>query len=477
MMRTDRVNDDTSTVAFQSGLDFGNWVFEASLAIDRAHAVMLREEGVISSEVVRKSTEVLDSIEEDGYDSLDKDTDVHTTVENELCARLGTELGGRLHVGRSRNDKFATWLRMAIRSEIVALTEQLVRFRRVLLRLATETSAWVMAGYTCLQPAQPTTLGHHLLGYESAFARHFDRLLEVYQRVNRCPLGSAALSGTGIPINRQRTADLLGFEAPTEHSMAAVASRDISMEAVSDCTTIMNTMSRLAGDIILWSNPRFGFVQLASRFTGTSSIMPQKRNPTAAELVRAKSGRVAGEMSAILSVLQGLPMAYNNDLQEVTRIVRDSFERTTGSLMVLTQMMDSAEFDRERLQDSVEDNWTVATELADTLVTETEIPFGTAHAIVSTIAEREETPGIDEVMAAIAADVDGEHPVSRSTIATALNPRQNVDVRSSTGAPGAIDSQLEARRKRLRADSVARERIETKLVSSEEKLDAAVEAV
>ncbi|MDX1748579.1 MAG: argininosuccinate lyase, partial [Halobacteriales archaeon] len=242
---------------------FDEWVFDANLAIDRAHLVMLAEQRIVSTADARAVLDALDDIERAGFDELPTRGDVHVAIEEAIIDRVGETVGGVLHTARSRNDKGATYVRMALREEVLGLAVAVADLRETLLDRATETADWLMPGYTHLQSAQPTTLGHHLLAYDGAFGRDNERLLDAYDRINRNPLGSCALAGTGFDIDRDRTTELLGFERPVRNSMDGVAARDFATEAVTSASGVMGTLSRLCTDLFLWSSHEFGFAEFA----------------------------------------------------------------------------------------------------------------------------------------------------------------------------------------------------------------------
>ncbi|MDM7911611.1 MAG: argininosuccinate lyase, partial [Methanotrichaceae archaeon] len=279
-------------------------IFEADLLVDKAHLVMLREQGLIQSEICSKIIEALDDLKES---DLGAGEDVHEAIEAYVISRVGPE-GGRMHTARSRNDEVATCIRLALRKEMLELMEELLSLIRTLDELAERNIDTIIPGFTHTQHAQPTTLAHHLLAHADAFQRDLGRIEDAYARVNLSPLGAAAFASTGFSINRQRTCELLGFDGLVENSMDAVSTRDFVLEVLSDLSILMVNLSHLAEELIIWSTSEFGYLELDNLFASTSSIMPQKKNPDTAELARAKAGSVMGSLMAALTICKALPM-------------------------------------------------------------------------------------------------------------------------------------------------------------------------
>ena len=297
---------------FLSSMGADSRIFAADLAVDRAHVVMLAEQGVIEESAAATILGALDDVESAGFDALPDGEDVHEAIETAVIDRVGP-VGGKMHTARSRNDEVATCIRHRFRDDLLDAAETTIAFREALLETAAEHADTVMPGYTHLQPAQPVTVAHFLLSYESAVARDTERLLDAYSRTNRSPLGAAAFGGTPFDIDRERTADLLGFDSVVENSMDASSTRDFLVEGVSALAALATTVSGLAEDLVVFSNK--GLLDLADDYSSTSSIMPQKKNPDTLELVRATAGDAAGALQGLLTTLKGLPRAYNRDLQ------------------------------------------------------------------------------------------------------------------------------------------------------------------
>jgi len=466
---------DEEVADFLSSFASDSRIFEADIDVGRAHVVMLAERGVISDE---DASEILDALEEvgvDGFEALnDSHEDVHPAIEAAVVERVGEDVGGRLHTARSRNDEVATCVRVALRGELLGAMSDVLALRSALVDRAEETDDWLVTGYTHLQRAQPTTVGHHLLSYDAALERDFSRLVDAYGRTNRCPLGSAAFAGTSFDIDRDRTASLLGFDAPTRNSMDGVASRGFAVEAVAAALNVSITLSRLCEDLVLWSSHEFGLVEFDDAYSSTSSIMPQKKNPDTAELARGKTATVQGALSGIASNLKGLPAAYNRDLQEATGHVWDAFDATRGSTRVLAGVIETAKFDRDAAERTVQDGFVGATELADTLVRETGIAFRTAHHIVASVARDNDDPTADDVRDSFRDVTNEELQVDDETIGSALDPRECVKSHDSYGAPG-DDGLVEEARDALERDMDTLNRLEEDLEVSEERLTEAVE--
>ncbi|MDD5420156.1 MAG: argininosuccinate lyase, partial [Methanomicrobiaceae archaeon] len=386
-IRQGRLADERSpeVIRFLSSMEADHWIAGADILVDMAHLLMLYRQRIIEDGAARALMAVLLDLHEHGLPECAYDNrfeDVHAGKEAYLIDRVGEEIGGRLHIGRSRNDEVATCIRIRLRDELLGRMRALLSIRKALL----DTAAWhtdtVMPGFTHLQHAQPTTLAHHLLAYEQAFSRDADRLRDAFARVDRCPLGSAAFASTGFPIDREDTATLLGFSGVLANTMDAVAARDFALEAIATAAVCMTTASRLCEDLIIWSTTFAGFVHLDDAYCSSSSIMPQKKNPDTAEIMRAKAGTVAGNLTASLMIAKGLPMSYNRDLQELTPHLWQSEEATRQSLELLAGMVGSAAFDSQRMQTEAGRGFSTATDLADVLVREYGLAFRTAHRIV-----------------------------------------------------------------------------------------------
>ncbi len=459
---------DVAWILSSAGAD--RFIGEADLLVDLAHVLMLGRQGIVEPAHVRTLLGGLLALRDDGlpasvYDSAYED--VHAGIEAHLTAMVGEEAGGRLHVGRSRNDEVATCLRLRLRDELLALAGEVCELRRVLARTASSHVETVMPGFTHLQPAQPTTLAHHLLAYAAHCERDTARLLDCYARTNRSPLGSAAFASTGYPLDREWTAGRLGFSGVLENSMDAVSGRDFALEALSATAVLMAGASRLADELVLWSSPLVGFVVLDDAYCSTSSIMPQKKNPDTMELVRAKASTVAGTLAAALGIVKGLPQAYNRDLQELSPQLWRGIEETRRSIRVLAGAVGTARFRTGRMAEEAAAGGSTATELADTLVREFGLPFRTAHHVVAR-AVRDGTLDLAGLEAAAQASAGLSlvgAGLDQARIDRALDPLESVCVRTVMGgpAPDAVRVQLASAASRLARDRAFVEREEARV--------------
>ncbi|MFC7292065.1 argininosuccinate lyase [Hirschia litorea] len=319
--------------------------------------------------------------------------DIHMNIEARLKELIG-EPAGRLHTARSRNDQVATDFRLWVKSSCTARLDQIESLMKALLKQADAHADWVMPGFTHLQTAQPVTVGHHLMAYVEMFSRDFSRFADAIHRMDECPLGAAALAGTGFETNRYITAEALGFSHPMANSLDAVSARDFAIESLSSIAICAQHLSRLAEEIVIWSSAPFSFVRLSDAWSTGSSIMPQKRNPDAAELVRAKTGRANGSLISMLTIMKGLPLAYSKDMQDDKQIVFEAFDSLDLSLQAMTGMIDSITFNKANLATAAAGGFSTATDLADWLVRELNIPFREAHHITGASVKAAEDKGV-----------------------------------------------------------------------------------
>ena len=472
LLRGERLGEISGEVLeFISSREADRWIFEADLLVDRAHLVMLKERGLVSGEEFSAIVAGLEGIEEE---SLGEGEDVHEAIEAELIAKVGA-VGGKMHTGRSRNDEVATCIRIVLRGELLGLMAEVNNLSRALVERATDNAESIIPGFTHLQHAQPTTLAHHLLAHADALLRDFERLRDSYGRVNRSPLGAAAFASTGFEIDRERTAELLGFDGLVENSMDAVSTRDFLLEALSNSAILMANLSRLAEELILWSTSEFGYIELDNLFTSTSSIMPQKKNPDTAELVRGKTGSVFGSLIAALAICKALPMSYNRDLQEATPNLWRGISTTRGAVRIMAGAISSADFRTDRLEASSGAGFSTATELADSLVRNAKIPFRTAHQIVGALAIKSDLPTVqdlDEAAERIAGFRPSERGFGEEELKAALDPKENVAARSRTGGPAPAET------RRMVADRLERIEENGQLVAEmKERVDSALAAL
>ncbi|RZN42855.1 MAG: argininosuccinate lyase [Methanosarcinales archaeon] len=398
ILRKARLSTQPADVlAFTSSIDVDEWIFESDIAVDRAHLVMLAEEGIITGEVCSRILLALDTIQDGGIGELPLEEDIHAAIESKLIGMVSEDLGGRMHTGRSRNDEVATCIRLRLRDELLRVMRELISLRGILIAHAKVHIETLMPGYTHTQHAQPTTLAHHLLAHAGALGRDYGRLSDAYVRTNESPLGAAAFAGTGFQVNRARTCELLGFDCIIENSMDAVSARDFMIESASAFANLMTNLSRIAAELVLWSSSEFDFVTIDDRYASTSSIMPQKKNPDVAELIRGKTGSSVAALVGILTITRALPQSYNRDLQEATPHLWSAVTCALASVRMTAGMIDTVTVHEESLARQATTGFAMATELADALVRRCGIPFRTAHQIVGTLARMDAAPSLEMI--------------------------------------------------------------------------------
>jgi len=380
-----------------ASINFDKRLFRQDIAGSKAHAAMLADCGILTRDEADKIAAGLDQVAQEiaeGRFAFSRELeDIHMNVEARLAELIGPA-AGKLHTARSRNDQVATDLRLYIRDALDALADEIVELQTALARKAQDHAGDVMPGFTHLQTAQPVTFGHHLLAYVEMFARDHGRLLDARARLNESPLGAAALAGTSFPIDRAATAGALGFDRPMANSLDAVSARDFVMETLAAGTILAIHLSRLAEEIVLWCSAEFGFAKLSDRFTTGSSIMPQKRNPDAAELVRAKVGRIAGAFQALAIVMKGLPLAYSKDMQEDKEPAFEALDALGLILPAMTGMIVDLTPDTTRMREAAARGYSTATDLADWLVRALGMPFREAHHVTGRIVRLAEERGL-----------------------------------------------------------------------------------
>ncbi|MCA3424951.1 MAG: argininosuccinate lyase [Roseomonas sp.] len=384
--------------AINASIGFDRKMWRQDIQGSLAHAAMLKHVGIITAEdeaAIRDGLgKIATRIEAGDFPFDDALEDIHMNIEARLTETIG-EAGKRLHTGRSRNDQVALDVRLWVRDAIDGLSGQIKDVMRALVARAEEHAGSVMPGFTHLQPAQPVTFGHHMLAYVEMLSRDLSRLADCRARLNESPLGAAALAGTGFAIDRHMTAKALGFDRPMRNSLDAVASRDFAAEFLFCCAMCSVHLSRLAEEIVIWTNPYFGFVKLSDAFTTGSSIMPQKRNPDAAELVRGKTGRVMGALMGMLTVMKGLALTYFKDMQEDKEGIFDAAENLTLTLAATAGMVRDMKPQTERLAAAAGAGFSTATDLADWLVRSLKMPFRDAHHVTGTLVAKAEARGVD----------------------------------------------------------------------------------
>jgi len=432
--------------AINVSIGFDRRLARQDLAGSRAHAAMLRKAGVISSEdeaAIQKGLEAIEAEMEAGaFPFREEFEDIHMNVEARLRELIGP-VAGRLHTARSRNDQVALDFRMWVR-EACDRTQGLIRaLQGALLAKAEAHAATLMPGFTHLQPAQPVTFGHHLLAYVEMFGRDAGRFADARARMNESPLGAAALAGSPFPIDREMTAKALGFERPTANSLDSVSSRDFALEALAAGAICALNLSRLAEEIVVWMTPQFGFVKLTDAFTTGSSIMPQKKNPDAAELVRAKAGKALAAFQQLSVVMKGLPLAYSKDMQEDKVPTFEAFDALELSLRAMAGMVADLEPDVAKMAAAAGAGFSTATDLADWLVRELGMPFRDAHHITGAAVKQAEAKGLTLAELPLS-DLQALEPRIDARIYDVLTPEASVASRKSYGgtAPDQVRAQV-----------------------------------
>ncbi len=435
-----------------ASIDFDRRLYAEDIAGSQAHCAMLVAQGILSAEdgaaIAAGLEQIRAEIDAGHFVFREEDEDIHLNVEARLAALIGPA-AGRLHTARSRNDQVATDFKLWVRGAIDRLDMGMQAVQAALLDLAEAHAATVMPGFTHLQTAQPVTLGHHLMAYVEMIGRDRGRLADCRARLNECPLGAAALAGTAFPIDRDATAVALGFDRPTANSLDAVSDRDFAVEFLAAAALAGTHLSRLAEEIVVWSSEPFGFIRLSDAFTTGSSIMPQKRNPDAAELVRAKTGRLDGSLVALLTVMKGLPLAYQKDMQEDKVPVFEAVDALELCLAASEGMVRDMQPQVDRLRAAAGRGYSTATDLADWLVREAGLPFRQAHHATGAIVKRAEALGVD-LGALPLAEMQAIEPAITKSVYDVLDIDSSVASRRSYGgtAPERVRAAIEAARER-----------------------------
>ncbi|MGN0248971.1 MAG: argininosuccinate lyase, partial [Lachnospiraceae bacterium] len=420
-----------------------------------AHVVMLQKQGILTKDekdaIVKGLTGIRDDVESGKLEITDKYEDIHSFVEANLIDRIG-DVGKKLHTGRSRNDQVALDMKLYIRTELLNVDEILKELLYSLLKIMEENTETYMPGFTHLQKAQPVTLAHHFGAYFEMFKRDRLRLRDIYHRMNYCPLGSGALAGTTYPLDRVYTASLLGFEGPTLNSMDSVADRDYVVEFLSALSTIMMHLSRFCEEIIIWNSNEYQFVEIDDAYSTGSSIMPQKKNPDIAELVRGKTGRVYGALISMLTTLKGIPLAYNKDMQEDKELTFDAIDTVKGCLSLFNGMITTMKFRKDVMEKSAMNGFTNATDAADYLVNHG-VPFRDAHSIIGKLV----LTCIEKNKAILDLTMEEFKEISdvfEPDIYDAVSLKTCVEKRLTVGAPGkaAMDQVIAMEKEYLESD-------------------------
>ena len=422
---------------FNASITFDRKFYKQDIEGSIAHVKMLGKQGILTQEemqaIVKTLQDILNEVEDGTLEISTEYEDIHSFVEAKLIERLG-DTGKKLHTGRSRNDQVALDMRLFTREEVKQTDALLTELLETLLGIMETNTETIMPGFTHLQKAQPITLAHHMGAYFEMFKRDRLRLHDIYERMNYCPLGSGALAGTTYPPDREYTAELLGFYGPTLNSMDGVSDRDYLIEYLSACATIMMHLSRFSEEVIIWNSNEYQFVEIDDAYSTGSSIMPQKKNPDIAELVRGKTGRIYGALMSLLTTMKGIPLAYNKDMQEDKELSFDAMENVKGCIALFNGMLSTMKFNKEIMRNSANNGFTNATDAADYLVNHG-VPFRDAHGIVGQIVLYciEKGIAIDDMSLA---ELKAISPVFEEDIYEAISMETCVNKRLTIGAPG-----------------------------------------
>ncbi|WP_048645213.1 argininosuccinate lyase [Nitratireductor soli] len=448
---------DAVMEAINASIGFDKKLYAQDIRGSLAHAAMLAKTGIISADdeknIAHGLNTILSEIETGSFTFSTRLEDIHMNVEARLAELIGPA-AGRLHTARSRNDQVALDFRLWVKEELQRVDAALGRLLEAFVARAEEHAASVMPGFTHLQSAQPVTFGHHLMAYVEMFGRDRSRVRDAIERLDESPIGAAALAGTGFPVDRHMTAKALGFREPTRNSIDTVSDRDFALEFLSLSAICAVHLSRLAEEIVIWSTPQFGFVRLSDSFSTGSSIMPQKKNPDAAELIRAKTGRINGDLIALLTVMKGLPLAYSKDMQEDKEAVFDAAETLDLMLAAMTGMIGDLVVNKDAMKRAAGAGFSTATDLADWLVREAGLPFREAHhATGRAVALAEERKcGLEKLPLE---DLQAINPSITDGVYSVLSVANSVRSRTSYGgtAPSEVRRQIRAWKKRLKRDA------------------------
>ena len=470
-------------ISFTSSLQSDRRLLKAVIKINQAHVVMLMEQKIIDWPTGVKLLQALGELK-GGMKPRRWVEDIHMSVEEEIIKKVGPEVGGNLHIGKSRNDQVSTAIRMELRENLINLIISVIGLQETLIELAKKHVETVIPGYTHLQPAQPVTFAHYLLSYVDMLERSVHRLEEHYQRVNLCPMGAGALATSSFPINRERVADLLGFNEVLENSIDAVSSRDFILETLASLTIIAADISRLTEDLIVWASPDFGIIELPNSFSSTSSIMPQKKNPDVLEVIRARASHILGNFVTSATTLKSLPSGYNLDFQEVTPRLWESIENISSSLDMLSKLVNHLKIGKEIFKKPFL-NFSTSTELVNMLARKYKVPFRTAHKIVGALTRHlmekgltlsDATPELLQTVAELSSGIPLR--IKMEDISASIDPLKFVEAHNARGGPSPIEVER-MMRIRKRRTILSRARLSEKtsrLDEAGEKLESVVNA-
>ena len=422
---------------FNASISFDKKLYAQDIRGSIAHVMMLAKQEILTEaekqQIIEGLEGILDDVEKGKLEITDKYEDIHSFVEANLIDRIG-DAGKKLHTGRSRNDQVALDMKLYTRDEIAQIDQLLRTLLRTILGIMQENTETIMPGFTHLQKAQPITLAHHMGAYFEMFKRDHERMRDISKRMNTCPLGSGALAGTTYPLDRDYTAKLLGFDGPTLNSMDGVSDRDYLLELLSALSIVMMHLSRFCEEVIIWNSNEYQFVEIDDAYSTGSSIMPQKKNPDIAELVRGKTGRVYGALTSLLTTMKGIPLAYNKDMQEDKEMSFDAIDTAKGCIALFTGMLSTMQFKKGNMQASAKNGFTNATDAADYLVNHG-VPFRDAHGIVGQLVLYciEKNIALDDMSLE---EYKAISPVFEEDIYDAISMETYVNKRLTTGAPG-----------------------------------------
>jgi argininosuccinate lyase len=455
---------------------------DAVLAINKAHVVMLMEQKIIQ---LQDGAKILSALQKQSVQNLDANAeDVHMAVEEAVLTETGAEVGGNLHVAKSRNDQVTTAIRIQLRNELLSIIQEVLNMQESLLEKASKHTETIILAYTHLQPAQPVTFAHYLLSHVDGLGRDLERLHSAYDRVNLCPLGAGALATTSFPINRKKTAELLGFDAVLENSIDAVGSRDFILETQSALTLLAVNLSRLAEDLIIWSSPEFGTVELPDEFTSTSSIMPQKKNPEVLEVIRARASYALGDFVASAAALKSLPSTYDLDFQEITPKLWATTDNLSASLNIFVKLIPNLKVS-SNVEGKAAAGFVGATELANMLVRKYNVAFRTSHKIIGALVKSlidskqtllDATPELLQKVAQGAAGV--KLTVKKEDIVECINFRKLIETYKVQGgpSPAEVERAIKSRNKTLTQTKTAVAKLQANLANAEKILNSTVES-
>ena len=422
---------------FNASISFDKKLYAQDIRGSIAHVMMLAKQEILTEaekqQIIEGLEGILDDVEKGKLEITDKYEDIHSFVEANLIDRIG-DAGKKLHTGRSRNDQVALDMKLYIRDEIAQIDQLLRTLLRTILGIMQENTETIMPGFTHLQKAQPITLAHHMGAYFEMFKRDHERMRDIRKRMNTCPLGSGALAGTTYPLDRDYTAKLLGFDGPTLNSMDGVSDRDYLLELLSALSIVMMHLSRFCEEVIIWNSNEYQFVEIDDAYSTGSSIMPQKKNPDIAELVRGKTVRVYGALTSLLTTMKGIPLAYNKDMQEDKEMSFDAIDTAKGCIALFTGMLSTMQFKKDNMHASAKNGFTNATDAADYLVNHG-VPFRDAHGIVGQLVLYciEKNIALDDMSLE---EYKAISPVFEEDIYDAISMETCVNKRLTTGAPG-----------------------------------------